>query len=137
MSFNLSFFSQSRSNQRIRELQEANQLAASEIHILTELNKTSRSRMTVLEHQVAELEKTIKNLKNITTITISNPSKVIYNTQDLVMTSNTDDFLDLSGSQSTMADDTSVYSSSSWNPNSSDMSYMNSSACCGGSCGCE
>lgn len=129
MSFNLSFFSQSRSNQRIRELQEANQLAASEIHILTELNKTSRSRMTVLEHQVAELEKTIKNLKNITTITISNPSKVIYNTQDLVMTSNTDDFLDLSGSQSTMAD-----SSSSWNPNSSDMS---SSACCGGSCGCE
>lgn len=134
MSFNLSFFSQSRSNQRIRELEEVNQVAASEIHILTELNKTSRSRMTVLEHQVAELEKTIKNLKNITTITISNPSKVIYNTQDLVMTSNTDDFLDLSGSQSTMADDTSVYSSSSWNPNSSDIS---SSACCGGSCGCE
>ena len=134
MSFNLAFFSQSKSNQRIRELEEANQLAESKIHILTELNKTSRSRMTVLERQVSELEQSIKNLKNITTITISNPSKVIYNTQDLVMSSNTDDFLDLSGSQSTMADDTSVYSSSSWNPN---LSNMSSSACCGGSCGCE
>jgi len=150
MSFNLAFFSQSKSNQRIKELEDANQVAESEIQVLKELNKTLKSRLTVLENFVAVLEQKL----DISTVTVSNPSRVLYNTQaeqrsiDVATSSNTNDFLAVTGistivslaetlpsNNSTMAD-TSTFSSSSssWSSSSSDSS---TSACSDGSCGCE